>query len=122
MDQELPTAFHFFFLPEPSTGGRCPLTFAAGKDGPAPEWQPVRVQFAKFAAMSSKGLILFCATTAEEQAENEKHAGYYFEFKPTKLMFQNGCCVSFYFLLSVQGRISFIRLVVVLQVVPVPHA
>ncbi len=28
----------------------------------------------------------------------------------------------FYFLLSVQGLISFTRLVVVLQVVPVPHA
>jgi hypothetical protein len=78
MDQELPTAFIFFLLPEPSTGGRCPFAFAAGKDGPAPEWQPVRVRFPNFAAMSSEWLILFRATTAEEQADGEKHAGYYF--------------------------------------------
>jgi hypothetical protein len=78
MDQELPTAFHFFFLPEPSTGGRCPFAFAAGKVGPAPEWQPVRVPFPNFAAMSSEWLVQFLATTAEEQADGDKHAGYYF--------------------------------------------
>jgi hypothetical protein len=54
------------------------LTFAAGKDGPAPEWQPVRVPFPNFAAMSSEWLVQFLATTAEEQADGDKHAGYYF--------------------------------------------
>ena len=63
-----------------------PCAFAAGKDGPAPEWQPVQVRHPNFATISGEQLTLFRATAAEEQPDGEKYVVHYFSYEPNKLI------------------------------------